>query len=166
MQCGFRKSMLAMVAIPLVSALTGCAGVRLYPIEGPLSAQTPPPIFSAKISGIISGPFSFTLTGGEVCKGHWAPHESQNISANQLAGLHRAWDKICGPGFYTAHVLGISRLASGTGTTNKGSNLSLELIVPNGGGEGEQNLDHIHGIAVDNQGNVFKVTLRGFGDRS
>ena len=49
------------------------ARAAFYPVQGPQSAQTPVPIFVAKITGVIhSGNISMTLGDGEVFKWHWA----------------------------------------------------------------------------------------------
>lgn len=54
-----------------VSVLSGCyLNGRLYPVQGPASAQTPPPIYAARISGgLRSGSFTATLQNGERCTG-------------------------------------------------------------------------------------------------
>src|SRR2546427_9989385 len=57
-----------------VSVLAGCRMTgRLYPVQGPLSAQSPTPVLLAKLTGAFnSGNMTVVLADGEVCKGHWA----------------------------------------------------------------------------------------------
>jgi hypothetical protein len=159
---------LGMAALMAASVFAGTSGVRLYPVEGPLSTQASPPVFVGKMSGNThGGTFSFTLTGGDVCTGRWVYRtESKDIEAGQLAGLHAAWDTVYGQGFYTARVLGESRLASGTGTTSKGARLAIEVVFPAAAGPNSPSTGETKGVAVDSEGNVFKLTLRAARDQS
>jgi hypothetical protein len=52
-----------------ISTTLGCAAhtARLYPVQGPLSAQTPAPVLIAKISGTFTpGDIFVTMPDGEV----------------------------------------------------------------------------------------------------
>jgi hypothetical protein len=168
MQGGAGMFRLGMAALMAASIFAGTSGVRLYPVEGPLSMQAPAPVFEGKMHGNThGGTFSFTLADGEVCTGRWIYHsESKDIAPEQLAGLHAAWDTVYGQGFYTAQVLGESRLASGTGTTGKGMKLAIEVVFPAAVGPNSPSTGSTKGVAVDSQGNVFKLALRAARDKS
>jgi hypothetical protein len=95
--------------------LTGCRATgRLYPVQGPLSTQTPPPVLVAKITGAFnSGNISVVLADGEVCKGRWATVTRPRVSsgaplatAAPAENMSSIWDTVYGSGFYVAHVLG------------------------------------------------------------
>ena len=48
-------NMKGFVVLLAVSLMAGCsATLRLYPVQGPLSAQTPPPVFTGKVTGVIT----------------------------------------------------------------------------------------------------------------
>ena len=147
-----------------VSVLTGCfRSGRLYPVQGPLSAQTPPPIFAAKVSGAFnSGSISVTLSDGEVCKGPWrlmprtptgkGATPSDSTSSPEMAS---AWDTVYGQGFYLARVLGARMHVQGELPGNKGTILNVELYR----NEAPEGVLDIKGVARDNKGNIYKVVL-------
>jgi hypothetical protein len=59
--------------------LAGCSTTaHLYPVEGPLSKETPLPVLSAKIDGVsgYSGNITLTMPDGEKLTGRWSadPH--------------------------------------------------------------------------------------------
>ena len=97
-----------------ISTMLGCTHTaRLYPVQGPLSAQTPLPVLFAKITGAFNpGDISVVLSDGEMCKGRWvlvhpvqAPKggTTANVTTNVMSPV---WDTVYGPGFYVSHVLG------------------------------------------------------------
>ena len=63
------KKRLAAVTL-ILSMLAGCvvlAPGHLYPVDGPLSTQTPAPIYKVTLSGVLnSGSMSATVRDGEV----------------------------------------------------------------------------------------------------
>ncbi len=158
------KSFLAL-SLLCVSTLTGCATARLYPVQGPLSSQNPPPVYVAKFSGAFnSGDLSVVLGGGEVCKGHWAtvPRPSTSnaattASAASADNLSAEWDTVYGTGFYVAHVLGARLYARAVLTGNRGTILNVELYKP----DSAENtaVGAIKGVAKDDKGNVYKVAF-------
>jgi hypothetical protein len=135
-----------------VATLSGCATAHLYPIQGPLASQTPPPIYQMTVSGTLnSGSLSATLPSGEICKGTWGLLRQDDPTANKMSAQ---WDVVYGPGFFVANVLGNSQFARASLTGNQGTTLAVEFYKP-----GQGNVTSIKGIAQDNKGNLFKLTF-------
>ena len=140
--------------------LGGCtlAG-HLYPVQGPLAARTPAPIYPLTLHGpvltasrdISSGSLSATLKDGEVCTGTWAGVAQDDSSASQMAA---EWDSVYGPGFFVANILGTKGFGRSALSCDKGTTLNLEFHVPQSG-----DVNAIRGVAKDNRGDIFKVTL-------
>jgi hypothetical protein len=144
-----------------ISIMLGCSHTyRFYPVQGPLSAQTPLPVLVAKLTGAISsGNISVVLSDGEVCKGHWAevprakvPKGANTASAPEANGMSSVWDTVYGSGFYVSQVLG-STNARAVASGDRGTILNVELHATP---EGEKTLI-VKGIAKDNKGNIYKV---------
>jgi hypothetical protein len=136
---------------PLLAVLlAGCVGTAfLYPVQGPLAAQSPPPVVSLRASGYS---LTLTLPDGETFKGMGAivPH-----TQNPLNPLSAQWDLVYGPGYYLAHVLGTDGYRIATLTGDRGSTMRIEsTTLTDGGGAVSQ-----VGVAVDDKGNVFKITV-------
>lgn len=80
--------------------LSGCLHVaHLYPVQGPLAAQTPPPVYALKVTGALnSGGLSVTLADGEVFSGQWkalsVEDRAQAASAQRSFNLASAWDAV------------------------------------------------------------------------
>ena len=91
----------------VVSLLTGCYQIgRFYPVQGPLAAQAPPPIFAAKLTELLnSGNITVTLADGEVCKGtlrlvkETPGNSAADANSQPQVGLASAWDAVYGKGF-------------------------------------------------------------------
>ncbi len=154
------KPKLCFVAFGL-SLLVGCsATARLYPVQGPLMSQSPVPVFTGKLTGIVNeGSVSFLLANGEVCKGQWtrvAPVKSsqgaQSIPAPASTDMPAIWDQIYGPGYYTAHVLGTSLHAQAVITGTSGTVLTVEFYRPDA-------VPQELGVAKDSHGNIYKMTF-------
>jgi hypothetical protein len=159
-----RYGVSALLAIATVS--TGCVSLSVpgafSPVRGPLSKQSPaPPAYTAKMSGILSGTISVALANGEVCTGTWAfvsktaTPANVDPSAGATAPMDVAadWDFVYGPGFYVAHVVGNKLYARATLTGNMGTFMYVEL-------SNETNTrGHTKGVAQDNKGNLFKVSV-------
>lgn len=142
--------------------LSGCyINGNLYPLQGPLAAQTPTPVLHARMSGPFnSGALTVVLSGGEVCKGTWKMIGSNSTpptqeSAGVAVNFPSAWDMIYGQGFYTANVLGNRLFAQSTLTGNKGTTLNVELYRSDAG----QAAGDIKGVAIDSNGNLYKVVF-------
>jgi hypothetical protein len=140
--------------------LTGCATGRLYPIKGPLAAQTPPPIYVAKFERSF---LIVTLADGEVCKGRWETihrpknaKESAALNTAPVSNLSAEWDIVYGPGFYVAHVLGARLYGRSTLTGNKGTTLNVEMYKPD---SEDKTIAATKGVAKDNNGNVYKLAF-------
>ena len=137
---------------PLCAALSllllGCsAPLHLYPVQGPLAAQQPLPVLTARATGLTSGTISFTLPSGEACAGPWAPIRPGQVEQS----LAPTWDSVYGPGHYLAHVLGSQWHGQARLTGNQGTRMHLEFYrdtVPDA---------PLQGVARDEAGNVYKV---------
>src|SRR5260370_37448353 len=149
-----------------VSILTGCRATgRLYPVQGPLSAQTPTPVLLAKVTGAFnSGNISVALTDGEGCKGHLAtvpcPQASKGAAATGTAPrseMSPVWDTVYGAGFFVSHVVG-KRLYVQTGLTGDlGTVLNVEMYKPDG--NAQNTVGSIQGVAKDNNENIYKLVF-------
>ena len=156
--------------------MSGCTRTaRLYPVQGPLSNQTPAQVFFAKISGgsfglgnpaaIYPGNISVILSGGEIAKGHWAqvaavtvPKGAAPASVPPTAGdLSSVWDTVYGQGYFVAHVLGTRYYYRAAASGNHGTVLDLEMYWDTG--ESNAHYSIIKGVAQDNRGNIYKVVL-------
>jgi hypothetical protein len=144
-----------------LSLLVGCsATARLYPVQGPLMAQSPVPVFSGKLTGLVNeGGISFVMANGEVCKGQWTrvvpvkgTQAAQSAPAPALTDMPAIWDQIYGPGYYTAHVLGTTLHGQAVITGNRGTVLTVEFHRPDA-------IPQIQGVAKDSQGNIYKMTF-------
>jgi hypothetical protein len=142
------------VALPAM-LLSGCLVMvpgHLYPVQGPLSLESPAPIYKFTLSGVYkSGTLSATLPDGEVCKGDWSAIAQDDPSAKQFSAQ---WDAVYGTGFFVANVLGNPVFAGAILTGNKGTTLNVQFYDPVPG-----QVNAVKGIAQDNKGNLFKLTL-------
>ena len=131
------------------------------PVQGPLSKQSPVPTYAATMSGLFAGSISVTLGNGEICKGPWAfvsqtaPGPNTTVPAAPVALIDMAadWDSVYGPGYFTAHVLGNKLYARATLTGTKGTVLHTEFSNE------DSTPGNTKGVAADNNGNVFKVSV-------
>ena len=131
---------------------------KLYPVQGPLAAQTPQPVFSGHIRRPMFGPApvflllkSWTVANGVLLQGK--PKTLQASSVNPppngtisfpQSNLAFAWDAVYGEGFFVAHILG-KKFGQGVFTGSQGTVLQVE------------SLDGRNGVAVDNKGNTYKM---------
>ena len=144
--------------------LAGCISLSVpggfSPVQGPLSHQSPVPIYTAKMSGLLSGTIAVSLANGELCHGPWAfvsktiPNNANSSAASpEPPDMAADWDLVYGTGFYTAHVVGNKLYARATLTGNTGSIMYVEL-------SNETNTrGNTKGVAQDNHGNIFKVSV-------
>jgi hypothetical protein len=138
----------------ILTALCGCAlivssNAHLYPVAGPLSTQTPLPVFVLKLGpGLEIG---VTLPSGEHLTGQRKyAVESIGLSGDPLA-LPAVWDEVFGSGYYVARVLGKQAWRAEL-SGDKGAALSVQYIS-------DVHADGIvlNGVARDGIGNVFKI---------
>jgi hypothetical protein len=133
-----------------IATLSGCAvSGHLYPVQGPLAAQTPLPIFDITLGHVLAEPISATLQNGEICKGPWGQVLPSDPSANKMSS---EWDLVYGQGFFVANVLGSSSLYRGDLTGTAGTTLHVEFFLHN-----PQDMTSAKGMAQDNRGNVYKL---------
>jgi hypothetical protein len=139
----------------LLGSLSGCIVMQpghLYPVKGPLAAQTPLPIASLTLSGVLNtGSLRVTLPSGETCAGDWSVVPQGDPSATAMS---EDWDAVYGAGFFVAHVLGSPAFARAQLSGSRGTTMSVQFYTPEPG-----NIAQVAGVAADNQGNVFKLTL-------
>jgi hypothetical protein len=154
------KLVLSLVALSVYIILASDYGFgqKLYPVEGPLAAQTPQPVFAGQIRrpALSIGPVflllkSWTVANGEVL--HGKPKTIKATSVNTLSttasyppqpNLSFAWDAVYGHGFFVRHILG-NKIEQGLFTGNQGTVLQVE------------SLNGVTGVAVDNKGNMYKM---------
>ncbi len=142
-----------------VLLLSGCIGTgRLYPVQGPLAAQTAPPVFAATITGFAnSGNITVTLANGEVCRGAWGlvSRAATDAGATTSVNWPKVWDAVYGGGYYTANVLGSRLHVRSTLTGSKGTTLDVEMYRRDVPGQ----MTEIHGVAQDSAGNIYKLVI-------
>jgi hypothetical protein len=138
-----------------LTMLAGCLVMvpgHLYPVQGSLSTQTPVPIYNVTLSGVLnSGTMSATLQGGEVCSGNWATVSQKDPSASKWSA---DWDRVYGPGFFVANILGNPAFARAVLVGTQGTTLNVEFYAPTPG-----QIVGVKGIAMDSNGNIFKLTF-------
>jgi hypothetical protein len=144
-----KRLLLSLLTTALLSGCVVFPG-HLYPVAGPLSTQTPPPIFDITLSQVQTQAILATLQNGEVCQGSRIQILQNDPSANQMSVQ---WDLVYGQGFFVANVLGSKSLyrADLTGTSGTTLNVEFYLHDPN-------NFATAKGIAQDSRGNVYKLT--------
>jgi hypothetical protein len=142
----------------MLAILCGCISLSVKggfsPIHGPLAEQSPLPTYSATMSGVLSGTISVALSNGEVCTGPWAfvSRTPPAGTATDTIDLAVQWDAVYGSGYYVSHVLGNKLYARAT-LAGKNTVMHVELTNEN------NEPGHTKGVAQDNQGNVFKVSV-------
>ncbi len=156
MKARFVLSLLTLF-IGVITADNSAFGQKLYPVQGPLSEQSPQQVFKGQLRRPMFsiGPAylllkSWTVANGEVLQGKakTVKATSVNIPPNGAAtppqpNLAFAWDAVYGPGFYVARILG-KDIGQGVFTGGNGTVLQVESL-------------YRQGVAVDNKGNVYKL---------
>jgi hypothetical protein len=149
-----------------ICALSGCsATARLYPVKGPLSTQSPSPVYVAKMTGLLnSGSFSVVLRDGEIGKGRWEEVPRPKISNHPITSINSSapnlsaeWDTVYGTGFYVAHVLGAKLYGRATVTGSRGTILNVEIYRPLD--QAENKAGTPKGVAKDNKDNIYKLVF-------
>ncbi|MGA2753308.1 MAG: hypothetical protein ABSE53_06030 [Terracidiphilus sp.] len=164
-------------AVTLLGAclIAGCHDYgRLYPVQGPLAAMAPPPVYTAKITLVPdwskpitvgnsaynkAGKISVVLANGEQLNGTWKEvYDKAGTDATAANPLAAAWDAVYGQGYYTAHVLGTPLLVHTELTGPLGTVLTVEWYERQyGTGDNARLIDQ--GVAKDNRGNVYKLAF-------
>jgi hypothetical protein len=116
--------------------------VNFYPIDGPYAQQNPVPVFAAT-GWLQAGSVGITLRfpNGESIHVDIADSITGTRAAND--DMAPIWDRVFGPGFYTARVLGAPGHARGTAIGSMGTQLDVESLGDSG-------------VARDSRGNIFK----------
>ncbi len=159
-------AILGLFALCFFVPSTAAHAQRLYPVQGPATAQTPPPSFNAKLSNYLgkSGVITLTQAGGETFQGPWTTVTITFINAKTPGtpasfppqpNLAFAWDLVYGPGYFNTHILGSQTVGQATATGSNGTVLQLEFQKEKLGAI----IDNIFGVAVDNKGNIYKMVL-------
>jgi hypothetical protein len=144
--------------------LSGCLHLaHLYPVQGPLAARTPPPVYVVKVTGAFnSGTISTTLADGEFFSGRWkaisVDERAKSGGAQPFFSLASAWDTVYGPNFYTGHVLGTTLFAQASLTGNRGTIFQLEMYRQIHDSEGTA-IPEIKGVGKDSIGNIYKLAF-------
>jgi hypothetical protein len=145
---------------------TAAHAQRLYPVQGPATAQTPPPSFNVKLTNYLkmSGNITLTQAGGETFQGTWSTVTITFINSKTPGtpssyppqpNLAFAWDLVYGPGYFNTHILGSQTVGQATATGSNGTILQLEFQKEKLGAI----IDNIFGVAIDNKGNIYKVVI-------
>jgi hypothetical protein len=159
-------TILGLFALCFFVPSTSAHAQRLYPVQGPATAQTPPPSFNAKLTNYLknSGVITLTQAGGEAFQGPWSTVTVTFINTKTPGtpssyppqpNLAFAWDLVYGPGYFNTHILGSQTIGQATATGSNGTVLQLEFQKEKLGAI----IDNIFGVAVDNKGNIYKVVL-------
>jgi hypothetical protein len=133
-------------------------GQKLYPVQGPLAAQTPQPIFAGQIRRPMFSagpPFlllkSWIVQNGEVLLGKPQTKKASFVNMPKVGAsyppqpnLAFAWDAVYGQGYFVAKILG-KKIGQGVFTGSQGTILQVESLNGN------------NGVAVDNKGNIYKM---------
>ncbi len=137
-------------AVVLCAALGGCAVSGSFsPAQGPLAEAKPTPSYPARMTGVLSGQIAVDLPAGGSCTGSWSLRGNQQQSFD----LSADWDQVYGPGYYTAHVLGVRAFVRTSLHCARGADVRVEL-------SNEHNTrGNTRGVAEDDHGNVFKVSV-------
>lgn len=136
----------------LVAPLMGCALAVMgsfSPVRGPLAETKPVPNYSARMVGALSGQITVSLPRDGSCTGTWSLRGIQPQSFD----LSEDWDLIYGTGYHSAHVLGVREFVRTTLACTSRSKVRMEL-------SNETNTrGKTRGVAEDDHGNVFKVSV-------
>ncbi len=136
--------------------LGGCVVMmpgHLYPVQGPLSKQTTPPIYTATLNGGVtpSGTITVHMAAGITCPGDWKAVSRDDPTARQMSV---EWDEVYGSGYFVANVLGKRTFARAALACGDGEKLNLEFLVVKPG-----NPSSTIGVVSDGTGNIFKLSF-------
>jgi hypothetical protein len=148
--------MKAAIALAIASAMLGGCVVmvpgHLYPVQGPLSKQSTPPIYAVSLNAFLtSGSLKVRIAPGITCPGPWNTVAGDDPSARQMS---TEWDQVYGNGFFVANVLGKSTFGRSALTCTNATKLNLEFLVVEPGRPSST-----IGVASDGSGNIFKLAF-------
>ncbi len=133
--------------------ISGCAVPgRLYPVQGPLTSLTAPPVMTAMLYQSHLR-ITLRLANGEIFNGQLKVLYPSSSNLNPTGtppsppqpNLAYAWDTVYGQGYFVAHVLG-QQLGQAVITGSQGTVIQVEVAIA-------------HGVAIDNKGNIFKIVF-------
>lgn len=144
-----------------LACLSGCMVPATFnPVEGPLAAQRPTPVYTTEVNNPIYGHLAIVLANGETFKGVWhfinrpgAALASDTSAPESAQDLEHDWDFVYGPGYFRAHVLGALSYARAYLTGSAGSTAVVEVYNEH------DECGEAQGVARDSHGNVYKVTV-------
>ena len=119
--------------------MSGCATAHFYPVQGPLSAQTPPRIYTVRMDSVDI--VTVTLGKGEVCRGMWSNLAKEDPTHSDLAA---EWDLVYGKGFFLANIQGSIGVARAILSCTSGMSVNVEFNAT-------------QGVAKDSNGDVFRL---------
>jgi hypothetical protein len=136
--------------------LGGCALMvpgHLYPVQGPLSKESTPPIYAVTLNGsfLPSGTIAVHIASGVSCPGDWKAVAPDDPTARQMSV---AWDTVYGNGYFVANVLGKRTFARSVLTCTNSETLNLEFLVVEPGKPSST-----VGVVSDGSGNIFKLSF-------
>jgi hypothetical protein len=122
----------------------------MFPTAGPLHQKKPSPVLLATVENITSnsGPFSVLYPDGDYCSGRWASIAPQMVSVG-WGNLFNAYGGLAGVSTSIANLPGINK-GEAMAVCQSGNRLKVEFYTGSGTASGT-------GIAVDDNGNVFKL---------
>jgi hypothetical protein len=136
--------------------LGGCAVMvpgHLYPVQGPLSKESTPPIYTATLNGGVlpSGSITVHIASTITCTGDWKAISRDDPSASQMSV---AWDEVYGSGYFVANVLGKRTFSRSVLTCTNAEKLNLEFLVAE-----RAKPSSTIGVVSDGAGNIFKLSF-------
>jgi len=134
----------------------GCAVMvpaHLYVVQGPLSKETTPPIYTATLNGGVlpSGTITVHISPVITCPGDWKAVSQDDPSARQMSV---EWDEVYGSGYFVANVLGKRTFARSVLSCTNAEKLNLEFLVVEPGVPSST-----IGVVKDGAGNIFKLAF-------
>lgn len=130
----------------------GCSSSTafLFPLEGPLSEESPVPSIQAAVNGTQgnTGDIELTMPNGENCSGEWSYDEGDDATL-ESGGLLETYGSVYGTS--TSVDTGQDRYP-GQAFLDCDQGRTIEVEFVTGGGTGSE-----IGFARDDQGNIYRV---------
>ena len=140
----------------VLAILGGCAVMvpgHLYPVQGPLSKESTPPIYAVTLNGsfLPTGSITVHMAPTITCPGDWKAIAQDDPTARQMSV---EWDEVYGSGYFVANVLGKRTFARSVLTCTNAEKLNLEFLVVEPGKPSST-----VGVVSDGTGNIFKLSF-------